>query len=83
MAEVFLAANGKTCSISYIHVPSLSAMATVAVAGGTTLAFVSTATTVTVKTSVPSERKSSIMGMLQHTWLSVPGSTRGLHVMGP
>ena len=66
-----------------MHVPSLSAMKTEAVAGETTLALASTATTVTVKLSVPSQRKSSLMGMLQHSWLSVPENTRGLHVMGP
>ena len=66
-----------------MHIPSLSAMKTVAVEGGTTLAMMPVTLKVTPKISVPSQRKSSIMGMLQHSWLSVPEKIIGLQVMGP
>ena len=66
-----------------MHIPSLSAMKTVAVEGGTTLALTPVTVKATLKVSVPSQRLSSVMGMLQHSWLSVPENTRGLQVMGP
>jgi len=65
------------------NIPSLSAIKTVAVEGKPTLTLALAAVRETLKDSVPSQRLSSTMGMLQHSWLSVPENTRGLQVMGP
>ena len=66
-----------------MHIPSLSVMKTVAVEGKITLALMPVTVKATLKVSIPSQGKSSIMGMMQHSWLSAPEMIRGLQVMGP
>jgi len=66
-----------------MHIPSLSKMKTVAVEGGTTLALTPVTVKEALKISIPSQRESSIMGMMQHSWLNAPENTIALQVMGP